>query len=47
MGSIHFHIISQILRANNDKWALEDVVSEALELMTAEVVGVRLSCWWR
>ena len=45
MGSIHFHVISQILRANNDEWALEDVISEALELMTAEVVSVRMTNW--
>ena len=45
MRSIHFHVISQILRANNDEWALEDVISEALELMTAEVVSVRMTNW--
>jgi len=40
----HFPLINECLR-DGDPWLLEDVISEALELMTAEVVGERMFGW--
>ena len=49
---VHFLIIDRCLRESSseckddwEEWLAEDIISEALELMTAEVVGERMFGW--